>query len=66
MLHMAKGAGWKVVAVYFETPYEVCVARNAERPKHRRVPDRSMADISRRLTPPNQEAEGWDDIICVK
>lgn len=65
ILNTAKGAGWKVVAVYLETPYEVCVARNNLRPKNRRVPDKSMVDISRRLTPPD-DAEGWDDTICVK
>lgn len=65
ILNTAKGAGWTVVAVYMETPYEVCHERNEARPRNRRVPERNMVDISRRLTPPAED-EGWDDIICVK
>ncbi len=61
VINFGKGAGWKVIAVYFDTPFEVCQERNNERPRHRRVPDKAMADMQFRLTPP---AEGeFDDCI---
>lgn len=65
MLNMALGAGWKVVAVYFDTPFEVCRARNDKRPRHRKVPSRTMEDMQMRLTPP-QSGEGFSDAIYEK
>ena len=65
LLNIAKGMGWRVIAVYFSTPKEVCVKRNAKRPKHRRVPDKQMDSMWVRLTPP-QSAEAWDDTIVVE
>jgi predicted kinase len=62
---IAKGAGWQVVAVYFDTPFAECERRNNLRPRHRRVPDKSMRDMNLRLTPPADD-EGWDDCIYVK
>lgn len=65
ILHVAKGAGWRVVAVYFNTPLELCCARNDERPRHRRVPQKSMGMFWANMTPP-QDEEGWDDVIYVE
>ena len=64
VLNFAKGAGWHVVAVYFDTPFEECVRRNALREKFRRVPDKTMADIQFRMTPPD-DVEGFSDSIYV-
>ena len=65
VLGIAKGAGWRVIAVYVNTPYEVCVERNEERPRHRRVPLKTMKNRWMRLTPP-QPGEKWDDTIYVE
>ena len=64
ILNICKGAGWKVISVYFETPREVCEERNSERPRHRKVPDIQMESMWMRLTPP-QDDEPWDDQIHV-
>jgi len=47
------------VAVYFETPLELCLERNAER--EHPVPEQVVADMHSRLVPPTH-AEGWDDV----
>lgn len=64
VLNICKGVGWRVIAVYVNTPMETCIARNAERQSNRRVPDKQMGSMWSRLTPP-QESEGWDDVIYI-
>lgn len=64
VLNIAKGAGWRVVAVYFNTPREVCDERNEARPRHRKVPEIQMDRFWANLTPP-QDTEAWDDCIYI-
>ena len=47
------------VAVYFETPLELCLQRNAEREFP--VPTQVVEDMHARLVPPTHD-EGWDDV----
>jgi alkanesulfonate monooxygenase SsuD/methylene tetrahydromethanopterin reductase-like flavin-dependent oxidoreductase (luciferase family)/predicted kinase len=62
---VARAAGIPCVAVSFDTPAEVCRARNAAR--DRRVPARVMAQQLGRAAGVGQAlaAEGWDHVLTV-
>jgi predicted kinase len=49
-LRIAGLSGATVITVFFDTPYPICVARNARR--HRRVPLSAMIRFSIDLVPP--------------
>jgi predicted kinase len=55
--------GCPVEAVYFDTPIEVCMARNAAR--ERVVPAAAMQRMARRLTPPTLD-EGFQRIVVIR
>lgn len=52
----------KKVAVYIDTPFEVCVKRNNKRVGRERVPVYIMKNMLKSMTIPTLE-EGFDDII---
>jgi predicted kinase len=52
----------KLVAVYFDLPYEICLERNAKR--DRVVPERVIERMYKTLQIPTY-LEGWDDIQAV-
>lgn len=54
----------KMFAVFIDTPFDECMTRNAKRVGITRVPDQSMYNMKRALTPPTHE-EGFDTIYRV-
>jgi len=64
ILNFAKGAGWRVVAVFVDTPLEVCLERNVER-GYRKIPENALRRFYDRLTTP-QESEPFDEVIHLK
>ena len=60
---LAAQFGCAVDALYFNTPLEVCLARNRRRP--RRVPDAAIRRMAARLQPPAL-AEGFRRIVVVR
>jgi len=52
------------VAVWFRTPLETCLARNAARPKDEVVPERGVRNVYAAVEPPTM-AEGFHSIIEV-
>lgn len=59
---IAETFGCSVDAVFFDVPLEVCLERNAHRP--RRVPLEAMRRMARKLRPPSY-AEGFRRITVV-
>jgi predicted kinase len=64
LLHIAKGYGLEVKAIFLDTPWEVCVERNNARTPDRRVPQKTMEFMRNNLRPP-EESEGFDDVIVI-
>jgi len=64
---IARNADATTRIVVFTTPVEVCVARNARRPKGRRVPDERMAFYAGMHTclPTIVAGEDWDEVVMV-
>jgi predicted kinase len=62
-IHMAKGFGYEVHAVFFDVPLEVCLERNRRR--DRVVPDDVMRRMGAKLRPPKFE-EGFAKIVVVR
>lgn len=63
LIQVGKKGGYKVVAVHFKVPFEVCVARNKGR--DRVVPHEVLVRMQSQLQPPEKD-EGWDDIITIE
>ena len=59
---IGKSYGCEIEAVFFDTPLDVCRARNAARA--RVVPDAAMVMLAQRLVPPT-EAEGFDRVTVI-
>ena len=59
---IGKSYGCEMEAVFFDTPLDVCRARNAAR--SRVVPDDAMVLLAERLVPPT-EAEGFDRVTVI-
>src|SRR3954451_19498582 len=59
---IGKSYGCEVEAVLFDTPIEVCLARNAAR--DRIVPEEALRRMAERLIPPTL-AEGFDRITVI-
>lgn len=57
-LALAREAGFLAVGYYFQSRVAGALARNAERPEARRVPDRAVLGTAGRLTPPAR-SEGF-------
>ncbi|MBI1955753.1 MAG: ATP-binding protein [Acidobacteria bacterium] len=62
-IRLAARYGYQVQAIYFDIPMEVCQRRNRRR--HRKVPDKAMEKMARKLTPPTRE-EGFTKITVVR
>ena len=60
ILHTSKGAGYRIEAVFCDTPVDVCVIRNASRDREP-VPESTIHRMADNLVPPT-EAEGFDRI----
>jgi len=62
----ARASGVPVIAVWLDTNFEICVARNQRRPEDRRVPVESMNMMLRRLNAsPPQIEEGFSKIYRI-
>jgi predicted kinase len=59
-------AGKLATAVHVQTPFGLCLQRNAARPVWRRVPEAFMRRVARALltSPPNR-SEGWTSVETV-
>ncbi|MBA3976176.1 MAG: polynucleotide kinase [Candidatus Solibacter sp.] len=62
-IRLAELHGCRVEAVFFDTPVQVCLARNAAR--DRIVPPAAMQQMAGRLTPPTLD-EGFDRITVIR
>jgi len=62
-IRLAELHGCAVEAVYFDTPAEVCRARNRARKRH--VPDEAMERMARRMTAP-VAGEGFDRVHVIR
>jgi len=62
-IHMAKGFGYEVHAVFFDVPLEVCLDRNRRR--DRIVPEDVLRRMAAKLRPPKFE-EGFTKIVVVR
>jgi predicted kinase len=64
IINLAKSAGYKIIAIYFDIPFKMCLQRNTLRT--RKVPEdvieRMYASIH--ANPPTKD-EGFDDIIVI-
>lgn len=63
ILHTSKGAGYRVVAVFFDTPVDVCVERNATRAREP-VPESTIRRMADGLVAPT-EGEGFDSVVHI-
>jgi predicted kinase len=61
-LEIGRAWGCEVEAVFFDVPLEICVGRNARRP--RVVPDDAMAKMAVKLVPPTV-AEGFTRVTVL-
>ncbi|HYA95497.1 MAG TPA: ATP-binding protein, partial [Terriglobales bacterium] len=62
-IHMARGLGYEVHAVFFDVPLEVCLERNRRR--DRVVPEDALRRMAAKLRPPKFE-EGFSKIVVVR
>lgn len=62
-VRVAQGSDCLIEAVYFDTPLEVCLERNARR--RRVVPPGVIQTMARRLVPPT-EAEGFQKVTVIR
>jgi len=64
-IRKAKDAGVHVSAIFLDTPYSVCLARNLSRPEYRKVPDDLMMKFAGLLQEPSKD-EGFDFVSVVR
>ena len=62
-IHMARGFGYEVQAVFFDVPIETCMERNRRR--ERVVPEDVMRRMAAKLRPPSF-SEGFSKIVVVR
>lgn len=62
-IHMARGLGYEVHAVFFDVPLEVCLERNRRR--ERVVPEEALRRMAAKLRPPKFE-EGFAKVVVVR
>jgi predicted kinase len=65
LIAAARAAGVPVRAVWFDTPVETCLERNAAREGRARVPLVGVFATLRRLVPPSRD-EGFDRVDVVR
>ena len=64
LLRAARAYPISTIAVWFRTPLEACLTRNAARPKDEVVPERAVRNVHAAVEPPTME-EGFHRIIEV-
>lgn len=64
LIKIAKDNNFNVSIVFFETPFHICMNRNAQRDTSRMVPIENMYGVRARLTEPTR-GEGFHEIIKV-
>jgi predicted kinase len=62
---VAKAIGARSVAVWINTPFEVCMSRIAERSGLARVREEAVRHVQERLEPPSTQ-EGFNEVIEVQ
>jgi predicted kinase len=62
-IKMARATGCEIEAIYFDTPLEICKARNAAR--GRVVPESALDLMAAKLVPPSVE-EGFNRVAVVR
>jgi predicted kinase len=65
LIHLALKAGFLVQGYFFESRKDACIARNANRAEHERVPDAAILGMRAKLELPSK-AEGFDELYFVK
>ncbi len=60
ILHIAKGAGYRVEAIFCDTPIDICIDRNQKRNREP-VPESTIHRMAQSLQPPTEQ-EGFDSI----
>lgn len=64
-VQLALEAGFTVSAYFFESRKDACLARNAQRAPHERVPDAAILGMRSKLELPSRK-EGFDELFFVK
>ena len=64
ILAAARSHSVEAVAVWFMTPLEVCLSRNASRPADEVVPEQAVRNVHSAIEPPST-AEGFAQVIEV-
>jgi predicted kinase len=64
ILAAARARSVETIAVWFKTPLEVCIARNASRPPDEVVPVQAVRNVHSAIEPPSI-AEGFSQVIEV-
>ncbi|MFD2838783.1 AAA family ATPase [Azotobacter vinelandii] len=64
ILAAAESKRLKTIAVWFRTPLEVCLARNAARAADELVPEQAVRNVYVAIEPPTR-AEGFERVIQV-
>ncbi len=63
-IKLAIDFGFDPVALVFDTPFDICIKRNASRNEYRKVPEEAMNRMNSRLSFPSVE-EGFTKIIII-
>jgi predicted kinase len=64
ILAAAEASGVRTIAVWFKTPLDSCLARNAARPADELVPEQALRNVFAAMEPPSR-SEGFEHIIEV-
>lgn len=64
IIRAAEARGLNVIAVWFKTPLEQCLARNAKRPSDELVSEQAIRNVFAAIEPPST-SEGFSQIIEV-
>ncbi len=64
ILAAASAHSVRTIAVWFKTPLEVCISRNASRPADEVVPEQAVRNVYAAIEPPST-AEGFEEVIEV-
>ena len=64
ILAAARSHSVEAAAVWFKTPLEVCLSRNASRPADEVVPEQAVRNVHSAIEPPST-AEGFAQVIEV-
>lgn len=65
LVALGREYGARLVAVRFDVPVQVCLARNEQRQGRARVPLVGVLAARKRLVPPTRE-EGFDEVVVVR